>query len=744
MQILITPFDNFLCLFISWLILVGASCPAQAQEECNLFQGKAVGATYIPRDIIEDPARHGNKPGSQSDPGSNAVYANPSGRYDHTNYLQGLINSLDTANGQYTIVLAPGTYRVGELRLTDKLRLLGNGGANGEKVVFKATTAISGTWAPANVAGKKAWRLAYTGADETITTGDGTSTQCADGAACQYKRNLFVNTKMAYRVGTESKFGVTDSKNPGRNFTRDWYLNDDTIFLEWLPSDGDHTNGNATINGKYYEIATYDKAFAGEDLGGDNALKKNVTINNITFFGYAENAFTAGDNWQILHCEFTYMHREAVDLRGKAVKVEGNHFYRNNNISISGRTNSKETVQGPADASSVITYNRIERTNFLKLFDKKWQSAALKVTRNRNLEIAFNYVFDNDEAVGLWVDVYADDVHIHDNVVRNNYRGIFYEISTRGEIYQNVIENHSSSGIIVGNSNHTNVTNNTVYDAETGILINQDTRDYLPKNSDDPNDCVDSDTSGDEAEYCDSQIRDIDVLRNKITIVGECDKEDNYKDCNKLVGIRVDIQPNTDEYLIKNKYYNYLAERFYRNPNYDINFNNNHYIFPKRSDSDTWRESEVFYAVWDDTFPQGQGTQTVSFDEWSQNTPYPNGPKRDTYRCIEQYFPNAASRTTAPIQKSVIANEPTVTAYPVPFDDQLTVNIESLALKDIQQVSLVSLDGAIHRIDPKDLHLTNSRKSLIIALPQLAAGMYFLRINSSNEIKTVLVMKQTD
>ncbi len=628
----------------------------------------------------------------------------PAGVGSDNDYVQGLLKA-------YTTVFFPGRYNVGNLELENGQRLIGVY-EGGNKAILRGTTPIARNWSA--VSGGKLWRLPYTGAnaslpDADVPDGPTRSTRCADnGDACLRKRNLFIDARMAYHAKSKAAVGTNSTS------AREWYFDDanDVLYLERERDDTE-----ASIRDLSYSLSTEDRAFS--NAGGLAAFARDVYVANLAFFGYAEQAFTTGHSWKVERCEFIYNHREGVELRGDSNFLVRNHFYNNSNIGIKGTTNDSRVV-----------YNRINNTNFFGLFRQSWQAAGLKVTQNAGLEVAHNYVHDNN-CNALWTDVYAVSTSYHRNLVERNPRGIHYEISRGGNIYQNVINDSGDFDVLITGAHDTRVHSNTVFGARNGITLKQSRRDFYPVNSINPSRdaCVGVIAGKDLRPDCNEQIRDITVDSNKVTVTREADKP---------VGILVELPCNGENGFVYPTD-DYLGRRFYTNPDYGLVFDRNYYVVPDQERGSgpplPYNKTVRHFASWGDSSrlcPGKPGSRNGTFGVWRSKI------GRDANSCVGRYVPDG--QALQPRDLGAAAGLDAITVAPVPLADELTLRAPDAVLADVRSVSLVAVDGRTYVVSDGATGAAGPEWPL--ALPDLPAGVYALQIHAATSVRTVPVFKQ--
>jgi len=175
-----------------------------------------------------------------------------------------------------------------------------------------------------------------------------------------------------------------------------------------------------------------------------------------------------GRNWIV---EDNYIHGNAaagINV-GSGMRIIGNEIADNRQIGISGLGNSSEPVR-----DVLIERNQIhDNGEFNSVYAWRWHEGGIKLTYARGLTVRGNTVNDN-HMMGIYCDLYCDDVLIEDNRIRtaDHWRfpgGIFYEKSYNGVIRKNTVTGLFNSRadvqfpLNVNESENVLVDDNTVY-----------------------------------------------------------------------------------------------------------------------------------------------------------------------------------------------------------------------------------------------------------------------------------------
>ena len=247
-------------------------------------------------------------------------------------------------------------------------------------------------------------------------------------------------------------------------------------------------------------------AFIGEPgavLDGDNRVQyaidgvtrgppfpDNVTIRGLVIRGYhgplQSAAILAGDMWNpsavthgwiIEDNEVTANSAGGIRI-GSGTQVLRNNVHHNGQIGISG-----------VGDSTLVADNEIAFNNTRNV-DPGWEAGGAKFVLTNDLVVRHNVIHDNN-GIGLWSDNSSSNTLFEDNRVEDNaFTGIFYEISYRAIIRNNIVQRNGFSqpepawvlgaGIMLANSSDVEIYGNTVVNNRQGITAYHQLRGVTP------------------------------------------------------------------------------------------------------------------------------------------------------------------------------------------------------------------------------------------------------------------------
>ena len=275
---------------------------------------------------------------------------------------------------------------------------------------------------------------------------------CADDhPACGYPEDLFVDDTPLERVGSEGEVG------PGK-----WYLDygSQTAYVGTDPQ------------GHRVEISVIPHAFSGQ--------AQNVHIEGLTIEKYAcpaQDGAVDGkqsSNWVVENNVIELNH--GIGLRvGNGMQVLNNKLVHNGQMGVGG-----------GGSNVLVDGNEIAFNNYAG-FRFSWEAGGSKFVFTKGLIIRNNNAHDN-LGPGLWTDIENDGVlYEHNHTSHNQEAGIFHEISYKGVIRNNVVEDDGfnpngktapwyGAGIIVTASEDVEIYGNTVTNCMNGIVALQTDR----------------------------------------------------------------------------------------------------------------------------------------------------------------------------------------------------------------------------------------------------------------------------
>lgn len=643
---------------------------------------------------------------------SNCVTAYPKGHskrtapnsLSDTQYLYNLVSTL-SANGK--LYIYPGYYQVDELELKEGIEIIGlYGGSAMESAIFSGFMPLD-NWRREGTS--NLWSHDYP--FSIVNYNNNSSTYvCKDGSnLCKYAQDLFINGTLQTQCECSGGVGCKPMD------IDQWFF--DRVSLPDEPSNNFLRLRSATDpNAADTRISHMRGAFK------DGV--KNIKVRNINFKGYTFHSFMTSDNWVVTNCMFEKNGVTGLNLTGDNVTIARNYFKEN------GCTGLQGTL-----TRSVIRLNKIENNN-VGGHKPGFHSGGMKLTASHNSSVENNYALDN-EGAGLWVDAYCNGVEVHHNLLveTKNFkglqaRGIQYEMSSgnrtagKWEIHNNIVKVEGGiAGIIsiyVLNSQYLEVYNNTITNAQNGIVLKQDLRGYTGNCANGYPDCtscsqVNNDFSCDN--YCISggvftddlsdgncmhQVREIKVYYNDISVAGS-----GYV----LTGLLV--EPGIGQ--TSNEPAGILPGRYYDKSVYKIDFDYNKYTIPGDPSF-----SYPFRWGWD------LNTSKTKILKWEDVNDFV-----DFNSCIN----NSCSQTLMLARQS---SGQTITPFPNPFYEHLSISTEGFET-EILKFKLIDGSGAAYTLPV----LATSPTSTRLGTSQIPKGNYVLQvIGNGMVIKSLHVVKE--
>jgi parallel beta-helix repeat protein len=332
-----------------------------------------------------------------------------------------------------TFCIAAGVHRLSEpLEPKDGQRFIGEG----EDAVLSGAHPL------------KTWRRegrSWGASGQTIDSAEGPDRGAPGSQECRYQEDVFLDDTRLVRVLSLSE------------------LRRDSFFFDY---DADKIYLADDPSGHRLEVARIPAAFV---AGGDGIILESLTVEKFANPGGGPGAIDAKDasDWTITNVLVRLNHGRGVTL-GNGTKLSDSKLLHNGQLGAGGT---------PKNAS--IKGNEIAFNNELD-FSGGWAAGGLKAGEAEQVEIAENNVHDN-RGSGIWLDEESRDVTIRKNrVTGNRDSGIHYEISCRGRIVENEVENNGAgsearqgrgAGIQIVASHDVEVQGNTVRGNQNGITV---------------------------------------------------------------------------------------------------------------------------------------------------------------------------------------------------------------------------------------------------------------------------------
>lgn len=188
----------------------------------------------------------------------------------------------------------------------------------------------------------------------------------------------------------------------------------------------------------------------------------NTVVRGLGFAHYADMAMLVGAaRVRLENNTFAWNGASGVDLKGADAVVSGNTFTYNGQVGIKGSAD-RVLLEG-----NTMSFNNVEH------FKTNYGAGGVKFIRTTGAIVRNNLV-EGNYSPGIWCDVSCLNITIANNTVRNNHSaGILYELSHKGSLSGNTVANNGS-GIILGDSSSTRVSNNTIINSRNHVIYVKD------------------------------------------------------------------------------------------------------------------------------------------------------------------------------------------------------------------------------------------------------------------------------
>jgi hypothetical protein len=203
----------------------------------------------------------------------------------------------------------------------------------------------------------------------------------------------------------------------------------------------------------------------------------DVTIQDVTFRDAANDPQAEQAALRVKDADrFSLLGSHLFAAHGALLGIDGGTGHRVLDSELAGAGQEGFGITRVTDSTVARTVIRDNNTDG---FDPLWEAGGGKATRVRGLSFDRNVVTDN-RGPGLWCDIDCRDVSFTGNRTSGNEQaGIFYEISTAGQIRDNVVVENGwgradwgwGAGILVSSSGDVEVDDNVVAWNADGISV---------------------------------------------------------------------------------------------------------------------------------------------------------------------------------------------------------------------------------------------------------------------------------
>jgi parallel beta-helix repeat protein len=258
-----------------------------------------------------------------------------------------------------------------------------------------------------------------------------------------------------------------------------WYDGNSKILYVWLldSSDPNKHQVEASVrdsvipyNEKLNFIALHNLHFAHSN---QTALGQSGGIVNV-----------AGRGWAVSGNTFMYGDSSGLHIGGEGHRITKNVCNYNGNSGIT--MNGSEEAYGwknysPRNHQDIVLEGNETSYNNYRNFNFNWEGGGIKVVTSCNGVTISSHKAQMNYGHGIWIDGFCQNIFINRCIVSGNAgAGIFYEISDKGIISNNLVLKNYQQGIYVSASNDVAVYNNTVVGNGYGIVLHGMPREEHP------------------------------------------------------------------------------------------------------------------------------------------------------------------------------------------------------------------------------------------------------------------------
>jgi len=224
-----------------------------------------------------------------------------------------------------------------------------------------------------------------------------------------------------------------------------YYDKDNKILYVWLKDSSDPHEHLMEVSVRSFWFWIKDQNFV--KISGFKMCHSSTEDNNLASF-IINGSFNIIENNEVLWS----------DLIGSSI-LGSNNLILNNVFNYCG--NSGITIlngSGSRFISNETSYNNYRN------FDPGWHAGGIKAIPRVVSTVISGHIAHDNTGQGIWFDGWCSDITIEKCLLYNNSeRGIFYEISERGIIKNNICYNNGKYGINISSSSDCGVYHNVVY-----------------------------------------------------------------------------------------------------------------------------------------------------------------------------------------------------------------------------------------------------------------------------------------
>ena len=181
-----------------------------------------------------------------------------------------------------------------------------------------------------------------------------------------------------------------------------------------------------------------------------------------------------GKSWLVESCTFTYGDLAGLSILGEGHRIINNVCNYNGSLGItlngSDAVHNWEPYEGRPPQDIVLEGNETSFNNY-RGFYIYFEAGGIKACNSCNGVKILRHTAKSNDGPGVWFDLYCQNITIDRCLLKNNTRGIEYEMCEKGVISNNLIIGNIDHGIYVSASDSVKVLNNTVDNNRYGIVV---------------------------------------------------------------------------------------------------------------------------------------------------------------------------------------------------------------------------------------------------------------------------------
>ena len=234
-------------------------------------------------------------------------------------------------------------------------------------------------------------------------------------------------------------------------------------------------NDGSSPNTHFVEASVRNLIVSSHDINFIELHNLNFAHSNVSSIPYMMGMVNIeGKAWLVAGCTFTYGDFAGLNVTGEGHRIINNICNYNGNLGISingsDATHNWQAYAGRPPQNIILDGNETSFNNYRKFY-YYFQAGGIKGCNSCSGVKIIRHTAESNHGPGVWFDIDCKNITIDRCLLKNNTRGIEYEISGKGLISNNLVIGNIDQGIYVSASDNVEVINNTVHNNKYGIMV---------------------------------------------------------------------------------------------------------------------------------------------------------------------------------------------------------------------------------------------------------------------------------